>query len=159
MDSRKDYLRIQAYLNGNRTAGEELCRETYTFLLRWVRPRVKLLLGTTDIAEDIVQKALTEVLPKIDQYNGSKPFVIWVLGFAKNHLKKAANQRFNIEYNEEIINERVFHQSPETRDPIDNLLDQEEKAIALQVFNMLPDNYQAIIYRRVILEMKYKRFQ
>lgn len=155
MDKRTDYLRIHSYLNGNRAAGEELCKETYVFLLKWVSPRVKLL-GAPELAEDIVQKALTEVLPKIDQYNGSRPFSIWVLGFVKNYLKKAASQRFNLEYNQEILSENVFQHSPETRDPIENLLEQEEKELAVQVFYKLPDNYKAIIYRRIILGMKFK---
>lgn len=156
MNLHEDFERIRAYLNGDRLTGEDLFGETYIFVFRWVRSRIKYRLDLHDFTDDIVQNALCNALRKIDEYNGSRPFPVWVLGFAKNCLLEAHRRRIDFEYNDKVENTDSIIQDFFSLDPQTVIIYQEEHRLVHKVLEELPSNYRAILYQRIILKISYK---
>lgn len=157
MDLCNDYLLLQSWLLGDRTAGKLLVIKSYEKVQNQVAFRLNHSIPDfQNIVKDITQEAFTRAFEKIDRYNGSTLFSTWVVGFASNCI----HERFReIKRETSLVakfEHTLFPVSEELSDPESVFISNDERQSIKKAFLSLPIQYQEIIYMRLELGISYK---
>jgi len=97
----EDFLLLDKYLRGDKSAGEELFGSIYPIVRKYVfsQTNADIYLGEND-KEDIIADAMMRAIEKQHLFDGSSKFSTFVIGFSKNIIfekrKKSTNQSAKI---------------------------------------------------------------
>lgn len=150
-----DYKLVHQYLCGDKSAGHQLYGEAMPLVEKYVLSQIKgSSLEISDV-DDIVMDAMKRSIERLDRYNGSSKFSVFLIGFAKNVIKEALRNKNKTVSFEEISDDKyentitLLNQNPliillkkETREniksAIDNLSPEHKQIIHLRLFNKVP---------------------
>lgn len=78
-----DYLKVQQFLHGEKSAGDELYREAYPIALRMARKSNSFSVLKEEDIQDIVSEAFQRCLLRMNSFQKISRFSTWVCGFVR----------------------------------------------------------------------------
>jgi RNA polymerase sigma-70 factor (ECF subfamily) len=114
-----------------------------------------MLLGRLDAAEDLVQEAFVRGYMALDSFDAEKPFYPWIATIARN---LAINQIRREEREKPMASDDEFLLNiPATgNNPLDRLLDDENKRRFLGAVMALPIQYRSVFILRMFEDLSYE---
>jgi RNA polymerase sigma-70 factor (ECF subfamily) len=135
----------------------EALGEIYRLYVRRVFGLCHYMLGSREGAEDATSDVFLKLQRSIESYDGSIPFLRWLLRVAGNQcidaLRRQKRGRQVIVEAEEGV---TFHEaaSPELS-PLGAVLSREERAQVREAIERLPENYRLLLVLRYYSELSY----
>jgi RNA polymerase sigma-70 factor (ECF subfamily) len=150
-DNADDRSLVQRALEGEKDAYGDLVLKYQKRLFRFIY----MMLGRTDITEDIVQEAFVKGYLALASFDLEKRFYPWIATIARNlalnHIKREEKERPVSEYDD------LLKQIPDdAASPLDRIIDKEnDKKFAWAVM-ALPPAYRSVFVMRTFEKMSYE---
>jgi len=141
---------VEAAQNGDQKAFGLLIRQNQRRLMRFVFG----LVGSFDVAEDIVQEAFVKAYSAIQTFQTDYAFYPWLATIARN---LAYNHIHREEKKESLDSLQEKGYGPQSVDlgPLDRLLDDEAQRGFFQAVAALPTRYRTVVVLRHFENMEY----
>ena len=150
-----DYKLVHQYLCGDKSAGHKLYGEIMPLVEKYVISQIKVSPLEISDVDDIVMDTMKRSIERLDRYNGSSKFSVFLIGFAKNVIKETLRKKSKETSLEEISDSKyesiitLYNQDPliillkkeryeSIKSAIDNLSPEHKEIIRLRLFNKLP---------------------
>jgi RNA polymerase sigma factor (sigma-70 family) len=161
---------VDAYLTGDKKAGQKLYIETIPYVKKFVLSRtVKSSLAEQD-KEDIVMDSLKLSIENLDRYTGESSFCVFACGFAKNKIAQAYDKHSKnkalvpLEDTFEDISESdsfeefgVVTLYQPSENPVNIVIRKEEADALKKAYSLLSQDYQQIIHFRLFNKVPVKQ--
>jgi RNA polymerase sigma-70 factor (ECF subfamily) len=150
-DNADDRPLVQRAQEGEKDAYGKLVLKYQKRLFRFIY----MMLGRTDITEDIVQEAFVRGYLALGSFDPEKRFYPWVATIARNlalnHIKREEKEKPASEYDD------LVSQMPDgASGPLDRIIDKENEKRFAQAVMALPPAYRAVFVMRAFEEMSYE---
>jgi len=141
---------VEAAQNGDQKAFGLLIRQNQKRLFRFVFG----LVGSFDVAEDIVQEAFVKAYTALESFRTEYSFYPWLATIARN---LAYNYIHREEKKESLENLQEKGYDPQSADlgPLDNLLNDEAQKRFYKAVKALPAKYRTVFVLRHFEDMEY----
>ena len=141
---------VEAAQNGDKAAFGRLVRMHQKRLFRFVYS----LLGSFDMAEDIVQEAFVKAFKAIDSFNPDYSFYPWLSTIARN---LSYNQIRRDEKKDSLDNMQAAGFDPQSTElgPMEKLLNDEGKRRFYEALQSMPTKYRTVFTLRHFEDMDY----
>ena len=135
----------------------EALGEIYRLYARRVFGLCRYMLDSRETAEDATSEVFLKLQRSIESYNGSIPFVRWLLRVAGNQCidvlrRRKRGQQVIVETAEEVGVSGVASPEPS---PLGAVLSKEERAQVREAIAGLPENYRLPLVMRYYGELSY----
>jgi RNA polymerase sigma-70 factor (ECF subfamily) len=135
----------------------EALGEIYRLYVRRVFGLCRYMLDSRESAEDATSEVFLKLHRSIESYNGSIPFLRWLLHVAGNQCIDALRRRQRgrqviVESEEEVA---VIEAASGEPSPLGAVLSKEERAQVREAIAGLPDNYRLPLVMRYYGELSY----
>jgi RNA polymerase sigma-70 factor, ECF subfamily len=131
--------------------------EVYRLYARRVFGLCRYLLDSRESAEDATSEVFLKLQRSIKSYDGSIPFLKWLLRVAGNHCidtlrRRQRGQRVIVE----VENEAAVSEAPSSEpSPLSAVISTEERAQIRDTIARLPENYRVPLVLRYYGELSY----
>ncbi len=134
----------------------EALGEIYRLYVRRVFGLCRYMLGSRESAEDATSEVFLKLQRSIESYDGSVPFVRWLLRVAGNQCidalrRRKRGQQVIVEVEEGVAVEAASSEPS----PLGAVLSMEERAQVRDAIARLPDNYRVPLVLRYYSELSY----
>ena len=157
-DLHSDFTLVDRYLSDDKVAGEELFGKTYSSVKAFVYKQTSQSILTSNDKDDIILEALKIAIEKLSVYDGTSSFSTYVIGIAKNLIKKQYTKKgfedsniFDISDFIDIDMGSLTGRNPETI-----VIKQEDKKIIASAISTLSSEHQQVLLLRAANGMKFK---
>jgi RNA polymerase sigma-70 factor (ECF subfamily) len=150
-DNADDRSLVQRALEGEKDAYGDLVLKYQKRLFRFIY----MMLGRTDITEDIVQEAFVKGYLALASFDLEKRFYPWIATIARNlalnHIKREEKERPVSEYDD------LLKQIPDdAASPLDRIIDKENDKKFARAVMALPPAYRSVFVMRTFEKMSYE---
>lgn len=142
---------VRAAQAGDKKAFGRLVRIHQKRLFRFILG----LTGSFDQTEDVVQEAFVKAYGALDRFESERDFYPWLATIARN-LAFNQMQRDKKQESLDRIQEQGFDRAGDKEDPLDRLLNSENKKRFFEALKGLPDQYREVFVLRHFEEMSYQ---
>lgn len=150
-DSKSEEQRlIEAVQNGDKDAFGRLVRGHQKRLFRYIYG----LVGSFDVAEDVIQEAFVRAYGAIGSFRSDSPFYPWLSKIARNlaynHIRREERKE-----SLETLQEKGYDPQSPSLGPLESLLNQESQKRFYRALMALPVAYRTVFVLRHLEQMSY----
>lgn len=146
------YIKIRKLANKAKNGDKQAFSELYSLTYKNIYFVAIDILKDSNIAEDAAQEIFIVALKHINRLENSKLFLAWINKIAYNYC---INEAYKVQRIKEIDIECVEEAFVENKnDPLEVIINNENKAELINLIHMLPTIYSNIIMMRYFEDMK-----
>ncbi len=147
----QDYQAVQAFLNGHEESGKALYLSIDQFLFCYLQKKLKGTVAPAEI-EEMKQEIIYKTLMDIKKYRGTCKFSTWICGYANYFILRKLTEKKK----EELQYQKIKHSYINSYlDPLDFVIQKEEKQIIISYLNLLDEKTYHIFQLRFFLFMSF----
>lgn len=157
-----DYTLFNAYMRGNKDAGEKLCKNAYPVVYGYVQKQSIKFPSLVNYVDDIVCEAFLRSIDERFVLKKDSKYSTFIIGFAQKIIleyKKRIDKEIKktISINEQLDSfDKIEDFHLENRNPLHILIEKEKSDEIKKIFEQLPEDYQQIIILRIFNRVKSK---
>lgn len=151
-EQREDMFYVDAVLRGDREAFRVLVDRYHNMVYGTAYNMTR----SAETAQDVVQEVFYRAFKKMDRYNSTYPFGVWIRRIAVNYILDLRKKK-KVDTVSMTTDEETEWDFEDTRsNPRDEKFKQDQEKIVMDAIEQLPGKYKMILLLRHIEQLSYE---